>query len=57
MQAHVAEALKLLRSALMGDVVQERPQSSDESDSDDSDDGGGGGATKRTPPRTPAKGI
>lgn len=57
MQAHVAEALKLLRSALLGEVEQERPQSSDESDSDDSDDGGGGGATKRTPPRTPAKGI
>jgi len=55
-QAHVAEALKLLRSALLGEVEQERPQSSDESDSDDSDDGGGGGATKRTPPRTPAKG-
>jgi hypothetical protein len=56
-QAHVAEALKLLRSALLGEVEQERPQASEESDSDDSDDDDGGGATKRTPPRTPAKGT
>jgi hypothetical protein len=57
-KAHVAAALKLLRSALLGDVEQARPQSSSESDSedDDDDDGSGGGATKSTPPRTPAKG-
>ena len=56
-QAHVAAALKLLRSALLGDIEQARPSSSSESDSeDDDDDSDGGGATKSTPPRTPAKG-
>jgi DNA replication licensing factor MCM3 len=56
-QRHVSAALSLLRSALLGDVEQARPPSSDESDSDDDDDdGNGGNATTRTPTRTPARG-
>ena len=50
------EALKLLRSALLGEVEKEKLQASEESDSDDSDDDDGGGATKRTPPKPTAIG-